>query len=1095
MKIKLRIKPNIKRLVSLGLFVIAFLLSGTAIAQDASTVSGTVTDEVTGEALPGVNISVQGTTTGTTTDAEGKYELKVPGLDETLEFTFIGYETSTVAIEERTTIDVQLQPTTISGEELVVVGYGTQEARDLTGSVSVVDMDDFNTSSSGQISKQLQGRASGVTVVSSGQPGESSNVRIRGINTFGNNQPLYIVDGVPTQDIDDLNSNDIESMQVLKDAAAASIYGSRASNGVIVITTEGGDGEVQIDYQGRYGWEVPPSDNVWDILSPREMAELDYQARRTTDDEFSGHDQYGDDANNPELPYYILPAGADQDDVNEDNYHLIPEYNDAGMVNDFNQIIRGNHQGTDWFDEVFDPAGTMTHDLKVSGGGDIGNYLFSFNYLDQQGTLKETFRTRYSIRANTEFNVSDNIRIGENLSYTVSENPQIDALTEGSAIGMSYRQQPIIPVYDVGGNFGGTQAPNLGNAENPVAIQHRIRNNESTNTRLFGNAFVEVDLIDKVMVRSNFGGTITSGTDRSFAYPSYENAENTTSNSFSANSWYGQNWTWSNTINYEDRFFDNHNLEVTLGTEAYKNSGQDVGGTTSDYFSFDPDYTNLSTGSGTQTNYSSNYEDALFSYFGRIDYDYGDRYILSGTIRRDGSSRFLNNRWGWFPAGSVGWRISQESFMEEVEWISDLKLRVGYGIMGNQLNVDPSNPYTLYSGDIYSSYYAIGGSNSSTQQGFEQSRIGNPDAEWEKNISSNFGLDATLFNDRVEISAEYYVKDVKDLLYNPQLVGTAGAADPPYVNVANMRNSGIDANIGTFGSFGDDFNFNVSATFTSYNNEIRQIAEGIDYFSQEARRFTGSSIIRNEVGQPVSSYFGYNIVGFWDDEEEIGEAIENSPDGEAYQEDIGFDEDGNPIGIGRFRYEDVNGDGEITPDDRTFLGDPNPDFTYGINIGLDYQNWDFSMFLYGSQGADVWNQVKYWTDFYTSFNGAKSHTALYDSWTPDNHNASVAIQENEGSFSTNSVPNSYYVEDGSYLRLQNMQLGYTIPTDILERTGISNLRIYLQGENLLTFTGYSGLDPEVGYSESGGGGSTNFGIDEGAYPRSRQLLIGIDLSY
>lgn len=1082
MKIHLPKYSNIKWLVASGLFVIALFLSGTAVAQ---TVSGTVTDEVTGDPLPGVNISIEGTTSGTTTDAEGRYELDVPSLEETLQFTFIGYESISEPIDNRTTIDVQMQTTTVSGEEVVVMGYSTQEQRDLTGSVSVVDVDDFKASSTGQISKQLQGKASGVTVVSSGQPGESPNVRIRGINTFGNNNPLYVVDGVPTQDIDDLNPNDIASMQVLKDAAAASIYGSRAANGVIVITTEQGGGEVQIDYKGTYGWEVPPSGNVWDILSPQEMAELDYRARRTTDSGFGGTEQYGDDPNNPELPYYILPAGAGQDEVNEGNYFLTPEYNDPDVMGSFNQIIRANQQGTDWFDEIFDPAGAMNHDLKVSGGGDIGNYLFSFNYLDQKGTLMESFRTRYSLRANTRFNVGDNIRIGENLTYTVSENPQIAALTEGSAIGMSYRQQPIIPVRDVGGNFAGTQAPNLGNAQNPVAMQHRIRNNEGTNTRLFGNAFMEMDLVEHFTVRTTFGGSINSGTDRSFSYPTYENAENTTNNSFSANSWYGQNWTWTNTLNYQDSFQDIHNIEVTLGTEAYRNSGQNVGGTTQDYFSFNPDYTNLSTGSGDQTNYSETYEDALFSYFGRLDYDFEDKYILSATIRRDGSSRFLNNRWGWFPAGSLGWRISQENFMQEVDWMSDLKIRVGYGIMGNQLNVDPSNPYTLYSGDIYSSYYAIDGSNSSTQQGFEQSRIGNPDAEWEKNINANIGVDAMLFEERLEISAEYYWKDVQDLLYNPELQGTAGAADPPFVNVANMRNSGFDANVATYGSIGEDLEYNVSATFTSYSNEIHQIAEGIDYFSQEARRFTGSSIIRNEVGQPVSSYYGYQIEGFWNSEQEIEDADNNAPSGE-YQDEAG---------IGRFRYADVDGDGEITPDDRTFLGDPNPDFTYGINLGLNYQNFDFSMFLYGSQGADIWNQVKYWTDFYTSFTGAKSHTALHDSWTEDNQDATVAIQENEGTFSTNSVPNSYYVEDGSYLRLQNLQLGYTIPGDILERTGIRDLRIYVQGENLLTLTGYSGLDPEVGFSEDGGGGSTNFGIDEGSYPRARQFLIGVELSY
>ncbi|SMO54972.1 TonB-linked outer membrane protein, SusC/RagA family [Fodinibius sediminis] len=1070
-----------KWLISLGVFVAALLLSGTAAAQDASTVSGTVTDQATGQPLPGVNISVQGTTTGTTTDAEGTYELRVPSLQDTLRFTFIGYEVTTVPIQGRTTIDVQMQPTTISGEELVVVGYGTQRAKDLTGSVSVVDVGQMTQVPETQVAEQLQGQASGVTVLSSGQPGEEPSVRIRGFSTFGNNEPLYVVDGVPTQNINDLNSNDIESMQVLKDAAAASIYGSRASNGVIVITTKKGSGDVQINYNAYYGYQVPQSGNVWNTLNPREMAQSVWTAQRNAGQDPS-HPQYGS-GEDPVLPDFIDPPGAMEEDVDISNYFINPHYTDPSALGNFVYYTRANKEGTDWFDELFDPAGQMNHDLSVSGGSDLGNYLFSFNYLDQQGTLMEQYLKRYTVRANTEFNVSDNIRIGENLSYSVTDNPQFGTLDEGGPIGMSYRQQPIIPVYDVRGNFAGTHAEGLGNPFNPVAIAYRTRNNEYTNNRLFGNMYAEVDLWeDQLTLRTSFGGEYFSGSGHSFNYPTYENSENTTTNQYNASSYYGFNYTWTNTLTYQQDFNDLHNVKVVLATEAYKNKGQSLGGSTQDFFSFDPDFTNLSTGSGTKTNYSSRYEDALFSLIGRVDYNFDDRYMLSGTLRRDGSSRFLNNQWGLFPAGSIGWRLTEEEFFPESDIFTDLKLRAGYGIMGNQLNVDPNNPYTLFAPSNVGTYYDITGSNSSTQLGFSQSRIGNPDAKWEKNINMNIGLDATLFDGRLELNADYYKKDVEDLLYNPPLPATAGSAAQPYVNVGNMTNTGLDASMSLFGNITDDLEYNTTVTFTTYNNEIKKISRDVTYFEQAFNRFGASGIVRNAVGHPVSSYYGYKVVGFWDDEEEIA----NGPT----QDDAA---------VGRFRYQDTDGDGEITPEDRTFLGNPNPDFTYGVNFGLNFKAFDFSMFWYGSQGNDLWNQVKWWTDFYPNFAGAKSKTMLYDSWTPDNPNASAPILEAASTFSTNEVQNSYYVEDGSYLRLKNVQLGYTIPKDILAPSGISSLRVYVQAANLITVTNYSGPDPEVGYNAGGGadagGAPTAFGIDEGAYPTARQFRVGISLSY
>lgn len=554
-------------------------------------------------------------------------------------------------------------------------------------------------------------------------------------------------------------------------------------------------------------------------------------------------------------------------------------------------------------------------------------------------------------------------------------------------------------------------------------------------------------------------------------------------NSYSEAAQTSFNWTWTNTLSYTNIFNDIHNLTVLVGTEGYQNKGREVGGTTQSYFSFNPDYVTLDTGSGTQTNYSFKYADALSSVFGRIDYNFDDRYLLSATLRRDGSSRFLNHQYGWFPAASLGWNISNENFFES-NWISDLKVRGGYGVMGNQINVDPDNAFTTFGGDPTSSYYPITGSNQTTAEGFQQARIGNPDAKWEKNINANFGVDASFFNRKVNLTADYYRKDVNDLLYNPDLSGTFGSATVPFANVGKMTNSGIDIDISTRFTLAENLRLNTSVTFTTYNNKIVKIAEDLDHFDLEGRRFNGNTIIRNAQGHSISQFFGYKVEGFWNSQDEIDQAnatarAATGNDNATYQSDVA---------VGRFRYADTNGDGQITAEDRTQIGDPNPDFTYGLNVELIYKNWDFSIFLYGSQGNDIWNNVRWWTDFYSSFTGAKSKTALYNSWTPENHNAVAPIQQTVGSFSLADVPNSYFVEDGSYLRAKQIQLGYNLPTAVLEKINLSKLRVYFQVANAFTITSYSGIDPEIS------GGTVNFGIDEGAYPNQRQFILGLNLS-
>ncbi|MFD3000173.1 SusC/RagA family TonB-linked outer membrane protein [Pontibacter toksunensis] len=1057
----------------------AMMFTNEALRQ-AVPVSGRVVGD-DGQGVPGATVMVKGTTIGTATDANGNFTLNVPNGTGTLVVSFIGYKRQEVPINNRSSINISLATDARALEEVVVTGYATQEKKDLTGAVAVVDVSEMTKQPEAQVTSMLQGRAAGVTVLGSGQPGAAQQVRIRGFNTFGNNSPLYVVDGVPTQNINDINPNDIASMQVLKDAGSASIYGSRAANGVIIITTKRGKEKVRVQYDGYYGTQRPPEGNVWDLANPQEMAELNFRVAPT-------EALYGSGAN-PVLPDYLAVGrntGLMEGDprVDPSLYNVNPLYTGgSGELGSFYRIVRANKEGTNWFEEVFNPAPIQSHNVAVSGGGDMGSFYFSANYFDQEGALMNTFYERYTVRANSTYNVTKNIRIGENLAYSIINDRQIGG--GENVINMAYREQTIIPVYDIMGNFAGSFGTGLGNARNPVAQLARIGNNNGLGNRLFGNVFAEVDFLDNFTARTSFGGEMYSNSYRSFTYPEYENAENNTVNQFNQSAANGYNWTWTNTLTYKNTFNDIHELGVVVGTEAYNNFWNNLGGSTQGYFSFDPNFTTLSTGSGTPTNYSGRGEDALFSLIGRLDYNLMDKYLLGLVVRRDGSSRFgPDNRYGVFPAVSAGWRISEESFMQ-VGWITDLKIRGGYGVMGNQLNVDPGNAFTTYGSNRQFSFYDIDGTNMLTTEGFRKSRIGNPGAKWETNINSNIGIDATLFNGKIDLTADYYVKEIQDLLFNPEFPGTAGAATVPFVNIGQMRNSGIDASVTGHIEATSDLRFDITGILTTYNNEILKISNGAQNFDLEQRRFNGSNIIRNRVGDAMSSFFGYQIEGFWDSEDEIMEANELAE--EATGDTAAIYQTG--IGLGRFRYADTDGDGIITPDDRVILGSPNPDFTYGLNITATYKNFDFSTFIYGSQGNDIWNQVKWWTDFYPNFQGAKSRTAVYNAWTPENRDAIAPIQENVGSFSTSNVPNSYYVEDGSYLRMKNVQLGYTLPAALISKYGMGSLRVYVQAANLFTITNYSGIDPEIS------GGTTAFGIDEGNYPNMRQYLVGLNVSF
>jgi len=1048
------------------LIVVTFLLLISSIVSAQRNVTGKILDN-NNQPVIGATVSVRGTNTGTQTDPEGNFSITIPKGKNTLNVTSIGFATQEIVVSNLNSLSITLTPSSSTLDEVLVTGYSTQRKKEITGAVSVVNVTDLKAVPAGSPEQMLQGRASGLNVITSGQPGSGSNIRIRGITSFGNADPLVILDGVQAS-LSNINANDIESLQILKDASAA-IYGVRGANGVIVVTTKKGrSGRAVINYDAYYGTQRPLK-NGFNLLNPQEMADVTWAAYRNSNTDIvngnPNHPQYGNGPK-PVLPDYILPSGAFEGD---------PAVNPALYNIDFTrpayQIVRANKAGTDWFQEIFKPAPIQSHTLTASGGSDKSTYLFSLGYFDQQGTLQNTYLKRYSVRMNTLFNVKKNIRVGENAYIFYRDNPQIGNQSEGNEISQAYRTQPIVPVFDIAGNFGGGAGARLGQGGNPVASRIRSKDNRGNQWDIQGNVFGEIDFLQHFTARTSFGGTMNIGYFYGFGFRTYENAENVQQNSYNENAFYNRNWTWTNSVTYSNVFAQKHNVKIFAATEALENYGRNVGGSRTDLFSNDPNFRNLGNGNPVgQNNYSGAYQNSLFSLIGRLDYGFNDKYLLSATVRRDGSSVFgPESRFGIFPSVTAGWRISNENFMKPISWINDLKLRGGYGILGSYLNVSATNAFTLFGGGPGDSFYDINGNNTSSTRGFREASIGNPATTWEENQVVNIGIDASLFKNKLDISIEWYQKSIKGLLFGQPLPGTVGGAGRPTINIGNIENQGVDLSATYKGTVSKNFTYDVGLIFTTYKSNITSIPGG--FFGAGGSRI--GDFARNQEGNPIGSFFGYDVIGLFQSAEEVTKA----PTQDA-------------AAPGRFRYRDVNSDGRITDDDRTFFGNPNPDFTYGLNLGAGYKNFDFSAFFYGSQGNDVINYVRWWTDFFPSFQGAKSKDALYNSWSPTNIGAKTPIVENVSNFSNNQVPNSYYKEDGSYLRLKSLILGYTLSKANLERFGIDKLRVFIQGANLFTITRYTGLDPELG------GNNTAFGIDYGNYPNNQKNFnVGINVTF
>ncbi len=1057
-------------------FMLCLFFSGSIFSQKA--ISGTIIGS-NSQPMAGASVLVKGTTIGTVSKTDGSFEVTVPANRNILVVSVIGYKSREVAIGNQTNISVSLEEDISGLSEVIVTGYSSQRKKDITGAVTVVNVNNLKVVPSGTTESLLQGQASGVTVINSGVPGGGSNVRVRGITSIGSTDPLVIIDGTPGS-LHDLNVNDIESMQVLKDAGAAAIYGVRGSNGVIVVTTKKGKaGKVRVSYDAYYGTQIADK-NGFRIANTQETANATQQSYINSG-QIPGHKQFGT-GNTPVIPDFIFPtaAMAGAPNTHDSTYKLYD-----------NQITRANKAGTDWFHEIFKDAPIQSHNLSVSSANDRSSFFFSVGYFNQQGTLIETYLKRYSARINTVFNVNNKIRIGENAYFFYKQNPGFTNQNEGNGISMSYRESPIIPVYDIRGNYAGTGSQGLGNAQNPVANMRRLHENKGNNYQVNGNVFGEVDFLKNFTARTSFGGTIDNYYYSSFGYTAYENAENNKNpNSFQENFGYNSSWTWTNTLAYNNVFGD-HSVKALVGSEAIKNYGRAIQGVRSGYFitnpgnlTVDPNLFTLNFGppSGQTTGNINGtpYASSLFSLFGRVDYGYKEKYLLSGTIRRDGSSVFAEgNRYGVFPSVTGAWRISNESFMKDISWIGDLKIRGGWGKLGSISNIGSTNAYSLFNQSAANSYYDISGVNNSSALGIYASQIGNAETTWEEDVITNIGFDANIFK-RFDISLEWYKKAINGLLFQPLSdITVVGGATPATINAGNIENTGIDASIAYHGTaIHNELQFDVSLNFTSYKNEVISLPPGIKYYD---RGSAGSgrlgSFSRLQPGEALGAFFGYEQLGLFQSDADVT-ASPTQPG----------------AAPGRMKFRDVNGDKKIDVNDRTFFGNPNPDFTAGLNLSANYKGFDFATFFYTSVGNDVINYVRFWADFPQVWDGAISRDAVYNSWTPTNTGAKVPRLERGASFSTTDNFSSYYLENGSFFKCKSLILGYTIPSNPIKRFGIEKLRVYFQAVNLFTVTKYTGIDPELSGSDLGD--NTNFGIDFGNYPANQKgFNFGINLSF
>ena len=1047
-----------KALMAIALMV---LCSFHGLAQER-TVSGTVNDD-SGEPLPGTNVVIKGTTTGTVTDFNGTYRINVPN-DAVLVISAIGFITQEVSIGSRSVIDVDMALDIEELEEVVVVGYTSQSKRNLTGAVSSVDIGEATKVPLVNAAEALQGRAAGVSVITDGAPGAAPTVRIRGFGTPNSNDPLYIIDGVQTNDpsvLSTLNPQDIEQMNVLKDGAA-SIYGSRASNGVVIITTKKGkykDGKPTISFDAFWGTQRVI--NELDLLNAQQHGEMIFQSLRNDGADVT-HPQYGS-GSSPVVPSSLLGVDA-------------------------NTTVNPN--GTDWQDEIFRDAPFQNYSLSVQNATDNGQYFLSVGYADRDGIQLESGFKRGSTRLNSEFSAfNGRVRVGEHLNIAFSRTnlPLSRGNNVGNQVENALRSSPLIPARDNDGNFAGTYSASagLGNARSPLAQLVRARDNYDNVLQAFGDIYLEADILEQLTFKTSIGANVSNLNGRVFTRLDPEHSESITSNLLAQIEGENYEWVWSNTLNYDQTFGD-HGINVLAGIESVYNQDKLTEVRRSDILIENSDFLVLRNGTGTpQVITADDNQFTLFSVFGSVNYSFKNRYLATFTIRGDETSRFSRtNQNAVFPAFTLGWVISEEDFFPQNNILTYAKIKGSYGELGNQ-SLPQANPDVNISQlDEQRANYVFSGSGTPTTGAILNS-VGNPDLKWETSQSTNFGLDLGLINNKLNIGIEYFRIVTDDLIVQDfsAISSTAIDAGAPFVNVGEVENTGIDLRISYADQTSFGLTYGIDLVLSRYDNEVTDL---ISDFQTGATYFRGGAVTRSEVGQPLSSFYGRVVEGIFQSASEVSAAP-----------DQGFADPAD--GVGRFRYRDVNGDGVINDDDRDYIGSPHPDFTYGINLNLGFKGVDVTAFFTGSQGNDIYNYQKIFTDFPTFFNGNRS-TRVLDSWSESNTGAELPALS-QSITNSETQPNSYFVEDGSFFRLKNLQIGYNIPNRFGEVIGLSSARVYLQGTNLFTITDYDGFDPELGPDTNNNDGSSDpdnltLGVDSGRfYPQAKIFSVGINAKF
>ncbi|MFV0290755.1 MAG: SusC/RagA family TonB-linked outer membrane protein [Mangrovibacterium sp.] len=1038
--------------------------------QAAKIVSGVVSYASNGQAVVGATIYIKGTTKGTVSDMNGKYTLSAEKGD-VLVFTFVGMESAEVVVGDKTTYSVKLKSSTTELDEVVAVGYGTTKKADITGSVASVDMSSLEGITITNADEMLKGYVAGVQVTqNSGAPGGASSIRIRGASSINSsNEPLYVIDGIPMSGeggsiggfswsggsggqttinpLAGISPNDIISMDVLKDASATAIYGAAGANGVIIIKTRRGEkGQLKVNYDGYYS--IQQQAKKLDMMNLQEFAQ--YQN---------------------ELSEFLGSAGSDE--------------------NLADPSILGT--GTDWQDEIFQTAPIQSHQLSLTGGSERTQFAVSGGYMDQDGIIFGSGFERYNARFNADAQINDWIKAGGMLAFTKTDEKITRQDGSDGVIMQAMTMQPTVPVYNFDGTWAGPETVNGSSQYNPVWMAS-MQNNTVARFKTMGNFYLELNPIKNLSFRSEYGYDFSNNQVKSFI-PSYDfGLISTDINQMYQQEDHNNYWIWKNyaTYNYN---WNLHSVSMMGGTEF---SRTDWEGIQLIKQGFTSDDIEVMTQDGTFVS-NTGYKDAASSasFFGRLNYNYAERYILTATMRADGSSKFgPSSKWGYFPSAAFAWRVNNEQWLKNVDKISNLKLRLGYGLVGN------SNIGTYKYG---SAMYSI---NSPLGTAYRLENVSNPDLRWEASEQYNLGVDLGLFNQRVNLTVDVYEKRTKDLLMQvsiPSYLGDQSEYDgiaAPWVNIGQTENRGIDISLNTVNIEKPNFTWSSSVIFSHNKNKVvalnddSQVIYGsLDWWSEFQ---TVSAIM---VNQPMGVYYGYKVDRLFTDKEDILNSpvqYDNNADG--------VNDYGKATGIypGDIKFQDINnggeGDGKIDDNDQTVIGDPNPLFTFGFNNTFSYKNWDLTVGINGSVGGDILNFTRYKTEGMTSIWDNQAAAVIDRAKIGTDENGNTYLMNPESSvpraatndFNRNTRMSDRWIEDGTYVRIQNITLAYHIPNSVLSSIGVSSCKVYGTVQNLYTFTDYSGYDPEIGaFNQS----ALLQGIDMGRYPLPRTFTFGINLGF